>query len=154
MTKNSALSTFLIGSVAIIILGIMIVIVTEIDQNQVTFQSPTTYEQEQINLIEHLYQNAPKANDLPLQESSLQESAHQSGTAIDTAPPLSAEPLSTETTRLLQTEIDAYQPRYVPTPQFDNAYNVWGNTNSLEQNYEPYYSLKNNPWSPYYKPGY
>ena len=149
MTKNSALSTFLIGSVAIIILGIMLVIVTEIDQNPVTFQTPITYEQEQTNLIEHLYLDVPKADD-----RTVQESAHQTGTAIDTPPSLSAEPLSTETTRLLQTEIDAYQPRYVPTPQFDNAYNAWGNTNTSEQSYEPYYSLKNNPWSPYYKPGY
>ena len=127
----------------------MLVIVTEIDQNQVTFQSPTTYEQEQINLIEHLYQSNPKDVD-----SALQESPHQTVTSINTPPSQSAQALSSETTRLLQTEIDAYQPRYVPTPQFDNAYDVWGNTNTSEQNYEPYYSLKNNPWSPYYKPGY
>ena len=56
-----------------------------------------------------------------------------------------------EELKILQKQVDIHQTSQ-PVPQFNNAYDVWNNTS--KQNIEPYYSLKNNPWSPDYKPGY
>ena len=153
MTKNSALSTFLLISIAVILTGIMLVIVTQIDQSQATYPNSVNFEQEQASIIEqvyqsHLNQDLSRAKD----KQSVQErpvAPETTSSAIISHPDI---PTAPKFDPSLNTQYERYPPRYMQTPQFDNAYEAWGNT--TVQNDEPYYSLRNNPWSPDYRPGY
>ena len=153
MTRNSSLSTFLMISIAVIVTGILLVIFTQLEQSQLGYTTPTSIEQEQSNIIEHVYkirstQEMSSTTAQPLQtrqtapvmtpENIIKESPKQA-------------PLSADATKILQEQVDVHLPSQT-VPQFNNAYDVW--TNTSKQSIEPYYSLKNNPWSPDYKPGY
>ena len=152
MTKNSALSTFLLISIAVILTGIMLIIVTQIDRSQTAYPTPANFEQEQANIIEKVYQSHLSQTESETTKPSVQK---QPVVVVTPSSPVKSQldtPTATQFDPSFTAPYERYQPRYIQTPQFNNAYEAWGNT--PVQHDEPYYSLRNNPWSPDYKPGY
>ena len=127
MSRPSALSTSLILSVLIIVTGIMMIIFIHFDRGLGYSREVTAYEQEQSQLIDHIYRN-----------NALRNSTMRQSTETAAAP-------VTESILTPNNAPQAINPGYAlpPLSQPQNP-QTWGN--SLDD------ELRNNPWDPYYRP--
>ncbi len=137
MTKFT-LSTYLAVAVLIILTGVLSVLFMQMDRS---YQYPSfspDLQKEQSDIIKRIYQIQTKTS--VIQEEALPITTNNSNTAqlknSTVIEPISSQPVQTSP---------------VPVPQ-NQIGDVWGLPQTSE--YESEYYLRNNPWSPDYKPGY
>lgn len=135
-------------SVLIIVSGILWILFTQFDRSyEYSIFSPDL-EREQSEIIQRIYQLKPV------------EQQDVAATTIDevvvTAPQATDLPVITSAPEVQMASVEAKPELQVAAPaelQQTQQYNdVWSTFQNSDN--EPYYFLKNNPWSPDYRPGY
>jgi len=134
MTKHS-LSTYLMLSVLIILSGILWVVFSQIDRSYKYPILIPDIQKEHNEIIHKIYQ-------LEAEETVVENNAAALSPGLATAQNIAIEILEGNSSTSTQ----------ITTPNTNATINVW--SSSSNPAYEPAYSLRNNPWSPEYKPGY
>ena len=150
MVSNSVLRSFLTLSILLIVTGILVIVFIQFDRGYVVLGLDKDFEEEQENLINHVYRNQLQA-----QESGLQKVAVVPTKTVMVVEPEAA-PAMPQVDPVITTppvaQAPVMPPRRTPVPQAakTQSENVW---NTEQQN--DYYSqlLRNNPWSPHFQPG-
>ena len=139
MTKFS-LSTYLMVSVILILSGILWILFTQMDRS---YQNPAysaDFQKEQNRIIQQVYQLQTKAAEAPTEVISVIPEAK----LVQSQETAVIQPVVNQPVKPLE-----QSPPLAQNEQFND---VWSTFPSSD--YESYYFLRNNPWSPNYKPGY
>ncbi|MCP4076024.1 MAG: hypothetical protein GY744_07560 [Gammaproteobacteria bacterium] len=139
MTKMT-LSTYLMVSVIIILSGILWILFTQMDRSYYKPVYSADFQKEQNKIIQQVYQLQAKIVEAPEE-------------VISVIP--EAEPVQSQEMADIKPVVDQQVKPLQQSPPIaqKNQYNdVWSTFPSSD--YESYYFLRNNPWSPDYKPGY
>ena len=156
MINNSILRIFLILSIVIILLGILTIIFIQFDQGYVLMSTENDFHKEQRNLINHVYQTQVQeqsAGENPLvmklnkatvviQTQADEKSAQKE--PVEEIKPVEKKALTDELIQQQKTAID----------QIRNNNSIW-QQRQAENDYANDYQmmlLRNNPWSPHYRP--
>lgn len=154
MITNSVLRLFLMLSIIIILAGITLIVFNQFDRGYVFMGGETDYQIEQSNLIDHVYQTQvkPEASaDSPL-VMKLNKATVVIQSEADTNKPIQQETPQLKSPGSAPTTPVTPQP-VVETPPLPATNNPWQSPAPPANDYYTHL-LRNNPWSPHYKPGY
>jgi hypothetical protein len=169
MIKNSIFSTFLMLSILIILAGILFIIFIQFDRGYVSFNNGANYQQEQKNLINHIYKTQVQPTNNAV-ENPLVMKLNKATVVIQPQSETASLSVVEPQAPAAKTEIVEIQPAKVPAEKItiatyktqpENIIPAQPSTPQISRNIMPqkedddYYAqlLRNNPWSPYYRAG-
>lgn len=157
MINNSILRLFLILSILIILLGILVIIFIQFDRGYVLMSTESDFHNEQRNLIDHVYQTQvqePATADNPL-VMKLNKATVVIQTEADEKLPQQKPVEEVKPVERKTSADELIQKQKTAIDQIRNNNSIWQQRqahNDYQNDYQMML-LRNNPWSPHYKPG-
>lgn len=153
MVTNSVLRMFLMLSIFTILAGILLIVFNQFDRGYVFVGEEQNFKDQQRNLINHVYQTQVEGDesaDNPL-VMKLNKATVVIQSEPESPPVVISEPKQVKPSQPPAQPV-VKQPAPVNRPQ-PVASNPWQQPVSRTDDYYTQL-LRNNPWSPHYKPGY